>query len=210
MDGEPRPLPGGRGRKKQSSILADRRQRRILSVLASASQPMSVDELCRRLAAMDHDDADTTGSIRIDLRHRCLPGLEAVGWIKRRPDGLRLGETPFAESVPVSTPPLRTPDDPLWDVVSALLARPYRRHVLVTVAERDGHLTVEELAVELRERADVLPGRADDERPLPINLHHADLPKLAAVGAIEYDRDGRAAAPTDRLSTYLDRLKLDG
>jgi hypothetical protein len=206
MDGEPRPLPGGRGRHERSSILADRRQRRVLSVLASVSQPMTVDELCRRLAARDGDDDTTAGStresIRIDLRHRCLPSLGAVGWIERRPDGIRLGEQPVPESVPFSTPPLRTPDDPLWDVVSALLARPYRRHVLVVVAERDGSLTVEELAVELR-------GVVDDERTLPITLHHTDLPKLDALGALEYDRNGRAAAPTDRLSTYLDRLELD-
>jgi len=169
------------------------------------SQPATVDELCRRLAARD-DDAGTAGSslesIRIDLRHRCLPSLEAVGWIERRPDGIRLDGPSFADSVPFSTPSLRDPDDPLWDVVSALLARPYRWHVLVAVAERDGYLTVEELAGELR-------GVVDDERMLPTIFHHTDLPKLAALGAIEYDRDGRAAAPTDRLSTYLDRLELD-
>lgn len=214
MDGEPKPLPGGRGWQKRSSILADRRQRRILSVLASVSQPVTVDELCRRLAAMDRDDdAGTTGStpesIRTDLRHRCLPSLEAAGWIERRPDGLRLNDPPFAESVPFSLPPLRTPDEPVWDVASALLARPYRRHVLVAVAECGGYLTVEELAAELRGRADVPPARADDEQTLRISLHHTDLPKLAALGALEYDRDGRAAAPTDQLSAYLDRLGLD-
>jgi predicted transcriptional regulator len=46
-------------------------------------------------------------------------------------------------------------------------------------------------------------------RTLRIALHHVDLPKLAAIGVVEYDRDGRAAAPTDRLSTSLDRLALD-
>jgi hypothetical protein len=203
MDGEPRPLPGGRGRHERSSILADRRQRRVLSELASVSQPVTVDELCRRLAARDDDTAGSSlESIRIDLRHRCLPRLETVGWIERRPDGIRLGDPLFADSMPFSTPSLREPDDPIWDVVSALLARPYRRHILMAVAERDGYLTVEELAVGLREVA-------DDERTLPVRLHHTDLPKLAALGAIEYDRDGRAAAPTDRLPTYLDRLGLD-
>jgi hypothetical protein len=173
-------------------------------VLASVSQPVTVDELCHRLAA--HDDDGTAGSglesIRIDLRHRCLPGLETVGWIERRPDGIRLDDPSFTDSVPFSTPSLRDPDDPVWDVVSALLARPYRQHVLVAVAERDGNLTVEELAVELR-------GVIDGDRTLPTSLHHTDLPKLDALGAIEYDRDGRAAAPTDRLPTYLDRLELE-
>ncbi|WP_449405118.1 DUF7344 domain-containing protein [Haloplanus rubicundus] len=203
MDGEPRPLPGGRGRHERSSILADRRQRRVLSELASVSQPVTVDELCHRLAARDDDTAGSTlESIRIDLRHRCLPGLETAGWIERRPDGIRLDDPLFADSVPFSTPSLRDPDDTVWDVVSALLARPYRRHVLVAVAECDGPLTVEELAVELR-------GVVDDERTLPTSLHHIDLPKLDALGAIEYDRDGRAAEPSDRLPTYLDRLELD-
>jgi len=204
MDGEPRPLPGGRGRHERSSILADRRQRRVLSVLASASRPVTVDELCHRLAAMDREGAETAGSslesIRTDLHHRCLPSLEAVGWLERRPDGLRLDEPLFDGSLPFSLPALRKPDDPIWELVSALLARPYRTRLLVAIAEHDGYLTVEELAATLQ---------GQDERTLRITLHHVDLPKLAAVGPVAYDRDGRAAAPTDRLSTSLDRLELD-
>jgi hypothetical protein len=206
MNEEPRPLPGGRGRHERSSILADRRQRRVLSILASVSRPVTVDELCHRLVVRD-DDGDTAGStlesIRTDLRHRCLPGLEGVGWLERGPDGLRLDEPLFDESLPFSLPALGVPDDPIWDVVSALLARPYRTRLLAAVGERDGHITVEELAAALR-------GRGDGEQALRIALHHVDLPKLAAVGAVEYDRDGRVAAPTDRLPTYLDRLALDG
>ena len=206
MDGEPRPLPGGRGRHERSSILADRRQRRVLSVLASASQPTTVSELCHRLATMDRDSTETAGStlesIRTDLHHRCLPSLEAAGWVERRPDGVRLDEPLFDESLPFSLPALREPDDPIWELVSALLARPYRTRLLVTIAAHDGFLTVEELAAALQ-------GQGDDERTLRIALHHVDLPKLAAVGPVEYDRDGRAAAPTDRLSTSLDRLGVD-
>jgi hypothetical protein len=206
MNEEPQPLPGGRDRHERSSILADRRQRRVLSVLASAPEPVTVSELCYRLAAMDRGGAETAGStlesIRTDLHHRCLPSLEAAGWIERRPDGVRLDEPLFDGSLPFSLPALRKPDDPIWELVSALLARPYRTRLLATLAEHDGYLTVEELAAELQ-------GRGDDGRTLRLALHHVDLPKLAAVGPVEYDRDGRAAAPTDRLSASLDRLGLD-
>lgn len=174
--------------------------------MASVSRPVTVDELCHQLAAMDRDDADAGGSslesIRTELHHHCLPSLEAVGWLERRPDGLHLDEPLFDGSLPFSLPALRRPDDPIWELVSALLARPYRARLLVAVAKHDGYLTVEELAATLQ-------GQDVDERTLRLALHHVDLPKLAAVGSVEYDRDGRAAAPTDRLSTALDRLELD-
>jgi DNA-binding transcriptional ArsR family regulator len=209
MDGELQPLLGGRAGLERSAIVADPRQRRILSILESRARPTTVDELGRRLAAVEHgdeaavDDADRR-SIRLDLRHRCLPSLEAVGWIDRRPDGIRLDDP--LSAVDLSLPPLRTPDDPAWPVVSALLARPSRRAILSVVADHDGHLTLTDLAAELRLRDDVQP---DDDRRLPIALHHVDLPKLAAIEVIEYDPDTRTVTPTPSLAACLDRLGIE-
>jgi len=208
MDGELQPLLGGRAGLERSAIIADPRQRRILSILGS--QPMTADELGRRLAAVERDDdavvADADRrSIRLDLRHRCLPSLEAVGWIDRRPNGIRLSDP--LSAVDISLPPLQAPDDPAWPVVSALLARPSRRAILSVVAEHDEPLSITDLAAELRLRDDVV--QPDDDRRLPIALHHVDLPKLAAIGILEYDPDARMVTPAPRLATCLDRLELE-
>jgi len=215
MEGESQPFPGERDRLQRSTILADPRQRRILAALRTRS-PATLDELGRRLATTaDRNDgvAVDSESIRADLRHRCLPGLEAVGWIERGPDGACLDEPLFDETVPFSPPDLRAPDDPAWDVVSALLARPYRQDVLSVVASHDGGTTVEELAAELRDRdrdrdRATRATRVGDERTLRTALHHVDLPKLAGTGVIDYDPDRRRAVPTDRLPTCIDRLEL--
>jgi len=210
MDGELQPLLGGRAGLERSAIVANPRQRRILSILQSRSQPMTADELGRRLAAVERDDdavvddADRR-SIRLDLRNRCLPSLEAVGWIDRRPDGIHLDDP--LSAVEISLPPLQAPDDPAWSVVSALLARPSRRVILSVVAAHDEPLSLADLAAELRVRDDVV--QPDDDRRLPIALHHVDLPKLAAIGMIEYDPDARMVTPTPRLAPCLDRLDIE-
>jgi len=211
MDGGPRPLPKRRDGLKRSSILADPRHRRILSILRSRSKPTTVDELGRRLATTDRDDAETVteralASIRIDLRHRCLPNLEAVGWIDRQPEGIRVDEARFVETVGLSPPELTASSDRAWNVVSALLARPYRRDVLSVVATHDDRLSVTDLAVELQERQAT---RTDGDEPLTLALHHVDLPKLAATGVIEYDPGRKSVRRTDRLSTCLDQLGIE-
>jgi ribosomal protein S19E (S16A) len=209
MDGV-RPLSGGRDGLERASILADRRYRRLLAVLAR-SGPTTVADLRRRLAVADGGDDSPADrrSIRRDLRHRCLPSLEAVGWIERRPDGIGLDE-PLFETVGFTPPPLRTPDDPAWDVVSALLARPHRRTLLSVVDEHDDAVGVGELAAELRTGADVARAtRADDGRQVAIVLHHVDLPKLADIGVVTYDPAERVVGPTGRLSRCLDRLDVD-
>jgi len=211
MDGEPQPLLGGRAGLERSAIVADPRQRRILAILESRARPTTVDELGRRLAAAERgdgavvDDVDPR-SIRPDLRHRCLPSLESVGWIDRQPDGIRLDDP--LSGVDISLPPLGAPDDPAWPVVSALLARPSRRVILSVVADHDGRLTLADLAAELRLRDDVVQPD-DDDRRLPIALHHVDLPKLAAIEVIEYDPDARTVIPTPRLAACLDRLDIE-
>lgn len=209
MEGKPQPLPGESAGLERSAILADPRQRRILSILESQSRPTTVDELGRRLATAERDDdavvddADRQ-SIRLDLHNRCLPSLESVGWIDRRPDGLLLADP--LSAVDFSPPPLQAPDDPAWPVVSALLARPSRRVILPVLADHDQRLSLTDLTAELRVRGDV--ALVDDDRRLPIALHHVDLPKLAATGVIEYDPDARAVAQTPWLTTCLDRLGL--
>lgn len=211
MDGDQRSLLGGRNGLEQSSILADPRYRRILSILQARSEPTPVDELSRQLAVEEDDDTSAMDRrpIRIDLQHRCLPSLEAAGWIDRQSDGIYIHERRIGERVDISLPELSAPDDPAWAVVSAIFARPYRRELLSIVADADA-LTVGDLAAELRERTDgAWAARSDEGRTLFLALHHVDLPKLAATGVIEYDREAKTVDSTRRLQPCLERLTID-
>jgi hypothetical protein len=90
--------------------------------------------------------------------------------------------------------------------VSVLLARPYRQDLASLLADRDRRATVDELATELSARAP--PVRLPDDRRLAVALYHADLPKLASVGVVDFDSDERTAVRTDRLSRFADWANL--
>lgn len=69
-----------------------------------------------------------------------------------------------------------------------VLASETRRHVL-DYFERDidGTATLDELADHVRSRRNGDPVRSPEETR--VRLRHADLPKLAAVGVIDYDAE---------------------
>jgi len=212
MDVEPRRQPGGGDDLERSSILGDCRQRRVLSILLDRSGPTTVHELGVQLVARAEGVAPSAvaeadcRSVRLDLRHRCLPKLRSVGWIERRADGLVADESPSLGTEILSPPELRNPDNPFWEVVSVLLARPYRQDLASLLADRDRRVTVDELATELSARAP--PVRLPDDRHLAVALYHADLPKLASVGVVDFDSDERTAVRTDRLSQFADWANL--
>ena len=87
MDGESQSHPGGADGFEQGSIVADPRQRRILAILRRQGEPIPTVELGTRLAASD-ESAAAAEQVELDLRHRCLPKLESVGWVERRPAGV--------------------------------------------------------------------------------------------------------------------------
>lgn len=211
MGGESQPLRGGGDGHLQSSILGAPRQRRILAMLRERSRPVTVDECVGELAAtQDGPAAGATEAVRTDLRHRCLPKLEAGGWIERRPEGIVAADPLPIATVPFSIPDLTEPDHPSWPVVSALLERPYRRGILSILGERCDRTRVDVLAAELRTWAGASWATSTDcDGSLATTLHHVDLPKLAAIGVVEYDPDARTIGPTRRLRTCLDQLELD-
>jgi hypothetical protein len=214
MDSEPRPLPGGGDDLERSLILADLRHRRVLAILLERSLPTTVEELAARIASLERGvepeaaTEEDCRSIRTDLRHRCLPKLEDLGWIERRRGGVVVDEPLAVETGRLSLPDLRNPEHPLWGAISVLLARPYRCELASVLADRDGFVGVAELATELLER-----GRSSraipSEESLPVTLHHVDLPKMAAVDLVEYDSGARTVAGTPRLQTVVDLTGLD-
>jgi len=215
MDGAPRPRRDEDvDHLVRSSIVGDLRQRQILSLLVDRGRPLTERELTVRLLERERGltPAAVTEAelepIRVDLRHRCLPQLEAAGWIERRPDGVAIDERPAVEFEGLSLPDLRAPEDPAWDAVSTLLARPYRTDVLALLADRDHDTDLTGLVTALRERHTASP-LPDDDRDLRISLHHVDLPKLASTGLVAYDPPARTVAPTPRLPAFAARIGLD-
>lgn len=199
-------LPGADDSLRQSSILGDPRHRRLLAVLLERSRPVAVPDLAVELAARETDaePPDVAEAefrpVRIDLEHRCLPKLEAGGWIERREDGVVADEPlPFGDAGSLRAD-LRDRDDRFWDAVSVLVARPRRQKLASVVAERGRSLTVEELAAELAER----DGTRDAGTDLAGRLHHVDLPQLAEAGLIEYDAADRRVRRTSLLLTLVD------
>jgi len=148
--------------------------------------------------------------VRMDLRHRCLPQLVSIGWVERRATGVvAVDDSLSFETERLSPPNLHDPDHPFWDVVSVLLARPYRQDLTSILADRSQHVALESLATELLALGRTTSPDVSDDGSLSTALHHIDLPKLASAGVVEYDRTERTAARTDRLLQFADWSNLD-
>lgn len=179
---------------ERSSILDDPRQRAVLSVLLEHSEPLTVRDLAVQIAARETGGSPPAvtendyRSIRVDLHHRCLPKLHAVGWIERLSEGSKAASPlPFGE--PDSSLPSLDAPDVRWDQLAAVLARPHRRDLLSVLVGADQPLGLGELAGRLAahdRRRWTIDG---DEDTLATVLHHVDLPALEAAGLLRYDPD---------------------
>jgi len=188
---------------RQPSVLDDPRQRQILKAVQTHGT-IGVGELAAHLATESERKASES-EIRLDLYHRCLPGLEAAGWIERDGDRVEIaGEFPFGTESPL--PDLAATDDQFWRVVDAVVARPRRRESLSLLAEQSEEITVGSLATTLADRTDT----DCDEQTARTLLHHVDLPTLAEVGLVSYDPEQKAIAPTSLLVSVAGRLGLAG
>jgi hypothetical protein len=199
-----------------SSILADSRQRQVLSILLDRSHPVAERDLSIQVAAQETTKAlaevteEEYESIRVDLHHRCLPKLEAVGWIERCPDGMITTGPLFSWDESSSVPDLQNSDCPFWEAVSTLLARPRRKELVSIIADRP-RLSLEELATELAESGpdSWTDEQGESELPSLSTLHHLDLPKLAEIGLIEYDHDEKTITRTSTLLTLVNQTDLN-
>lgn len=216
MNGNGSLLSGGGNDYGVSSILADTRQRRLLFILLDRSHPMTERELSVQLTAKEtgKEPAEVAEEehkpIKLDLYHRCLPKLEAVGWIERCSKGVTTTDSLSAWNEDRSGPGLQNPDHPLWEAISVLFACPRRKELVSIVAGQPHNLSPEELATELEGSG---PGSRTDERPeseptFLSTLHHLDLPKLADVGLIEYDHDEKTVTRTPTLIALADQTDL--
>lgn len=179
---------------EQSSILDDPRQRLILSILVEHSRPLRDRDLAVQIAARETGTSPSDvpekdyQSILVDLHHRCLPKLEAVGWVERNPEGIIASKPP---SVGEADSSLSSLDAPAvrWKQLAAVLARPHRRHILSVLFRGDPPLGLDELVVKLAAHERIRWTIEGDDDTLSVLLHHVDLPALEEVGLLRYDPD---------------------
>lgn len=93
-------------------------------------------------------------------------------------------------------------EDPIeFDTVLGLCRDRHRRIVLALFAAQRRTLTVRDLtrAVVKHNHHAQLPAVSEETlRRIRYSLHHVHVPKLAASGVVEYDRDRQLVNPTDR------------
>jgi hypothetical protein len=179
-----------------AGVLADAQQRRILSLVADGAAPLTERDLAVALVAREErkPTAQVTSeerrARRLRLHHQKLPKLESAGLIVRSSDGVRLVPS-FPVDLSEFGVPLPSPeqtDDPRWDLVAALVARPYRQYIVSLLAEAPGSLTLGQVTERLLDADETDLTRAEvGAKALQTRLHHVDLPKLAALDVLSYD-----------------------
>lgn len=87
----------------------------------------------------------------------------------------------------------------LSEAVAGALSEARRRHVLSALAAGEGRHSFEDLAsaVAAEAREFGTDGSVGSRKRIETWLYHCDLPKLAGLGLVEYDRDCGDAALTD-------------
>lgn len=96
------------------------------------------------------------------------------------------------------------------DAVFDVLRDPYRRYLCRYVLRTNADVvTCEEFATAIVDRAPDSIGTDRDRECVEIELRHTHLPKLAAVGMVEYDRrNGTVRLDRETIAKRLERARL--
>lgn len=197
-------VPRREVRRLAASLLAPRRRAVLATVRSAGALPLS--ELAVRVAARERGvppgdvTPDRYNRVHVSLRHAHVPKLVDAGVLERDREGdltivrptasVRDGDWTEAVEAAVRI-------DESGEAVATLLAEPRRVRVLSLLREA-GPLPLEDVAraVAEAEAADDEPTEGD-VTSVAVSLHHSHLPKLAAVGVLEYDSEERRAAVAD-------------
>lgn len=198
-----------------SSILADPCQRHILALLLEQPQPLTDRDLAVQLAARESEKQSSevaeedVQQLLVDLYHQYLPELQTIGWIDRRPEGIVLTDQFPSEEIESSLPPLQDADRQ-WEILTTLLARPRRQHIVSILAGQEHPLTLEKLAVRLTAYEQITGTTDGDDPTLSVTLHHVDLPRLDEAGLIEYDPEEKTITRECDLTQLVDWINSMG
>lgn len=177
-------------------VLANGRRRRVLTALDERSGAVSERALATELVESGQT-GDDRRQVRSDLRHNHLPTLERAGLIVRdETDGAVRATDALGEMDPVYRRVLeRAPDD--WDDAIACLSVRRRRIVLSVLANGETPITRFNLARAVAAHEASGGGSATNARNVVQRLHHVDLPKLDAVGLVDYDPENEMVSESD-------------
>lgn len=202
--------PGDADPLVRSAILADARQRRLLALLAEATDPRSVHDLAIEIVAAETGNAPSSvppkesEPIELHLHHCYLPMLEEAGWVERRPEGVVGTDRLRTAEAGIELPDVEGTDVP-WETVAALVARPRRQELVSIIAAHRLPFTLDELQTALHARDDLSEaGEHSGRAPVRARLHHVDLPRLDEVGLIEYDVREKAVTGKPGLPSVVD------
>lgn len=192
------PVSGQNGENAPADVLEGARYRQVLAILLECSDPVPLETLAQRLS---DDDVHAT---QVDLYHRCLPRLEAVGWVTRRPDGVTTTEQCPLRAGQASA--LHESNDRFWDALSTVGDRPRRRAIVSLLVQQDRSLSLDRLAMELQSRGNGSQTTTEHEDISDIHtaLYHVDIPQLADAGLIKYHANEGQIAPTEFAKRFLD------
>lgn len=189
--------------------LADETRRRIIRLLRDRSDPVSLEELCTRLANGGSDAgprSSTAGSekmrsLQIRLHHIHLPKLEDSGLIEWDSEERTVAAIDHAVSAVQVEESLETADRG-----STTSTSDRDREILDIVEAHNGSITRSELANELwlKEASSDRADRSIDE--IEIRLHHCQLPQMADEGLIEYGPDGEITVAESEGRSDQDRF----
>lgn len=172
----------------------DGRSGRVLAAILDASASTTEREIAETIAAAEDVDDEVRG-VHVTLRHADLPRLVDAGLVEWdetdgtvSPSGRRHRDDPPVDGDSGAR-------DGRWDDVDVA---PHRRTVLAALASLGGSAGRSELAREVAHRQ-TTPGPSPGAvETVGAELHHVDLPKLAAAGLVEYDpRDGEVLLGDD-------------
>lgn len=171
--------------------LSNARRRATLAVL-TARDACSIETLATHVTAreqaVDVEDVseDQRHTVETTLFHCHLPKLEEFGLVESTDDQITLtDDAPDVEAMGLLDVPEEADD--LFDA----LASDQRRAMLAVLAAA-GELTVDDLAATVTDDDVAGPDAefpAADSSRMEILLHHRHLPKLDAVGLVDYDHD---------------------
>ncbi|WP_101296949.1 DUF7344 domain-containing protein [Halegenticoccus soli] len=204
-------------------LLARPRRQLLLETLTARTRPISERDLAARVAARERDrppaeiPSEDFAHVFASIHHTHLPKLRNAGvvsWDATR-STVRLKPSVDPSGWGALGEFLCDPAVPARSIATGatILATPERRAVLSALHGANADLPVNELA----NRVAALAGESENvdmprdtpDRVLP-SLHHRSLPKLAALGAIKYDREAKVVALRSLpvpVRAWLDRVE---
>lgn len=170
-------------------------RRRLVCVLLDRS-PLQWAELVDAVAA----PTDDSHGMSVGLQHSHLPALTAarLATTERSARSVSLGSHPDLHDGPLSVPVLERVDQQVWTAVNVIHQDPWRGEVISFLAESGSTATLAALTRRVARSFE----RSDDDAvttdtlggPISSALHHVHLPKLSAVGLLDYDEDSGEVA----------------